>query len=742
MARCVVSWRFKEVIIVCFNRMGGQISAPQRAKDEQLDMYGPFALRQSQKYRLNIFSDLLTMLVRDTGNNLFNLSKVLNSQSSCESLITVIADKLNKEFTTLRFPDPKRGTESSLVGFITEDNYKTKFKNDPIRQIYCSKFAFFIVRFTALLAALVASVAYQKNLYLQDDTVKVEMPTVNPTYKNLVDESISGNNIPAEVVNYLVSRGIMRKIANDTRNLYYFGNMDSVVLDTDKGIVYNARNLTDTGVLRISIDRAPLGNITARPSSSSMGTQTNLPAPFSAPAASAPFAAPAAPAPFAAPVAPAAAAAAPPRAPQFGKNQAVFNPSAVNYANNASLGRHSNAPSFNSKGSGNYGVTAPILGKTRKGRKAGRSTRKRHRGGAVLFRISLAGVVNCSTTGTCDVAQFDMDENGNTYPLNNTTSSQPFAYRVSPYLSQQATKIKLESPVERAAMPPDKFTSFGKMDSKAYSFMKYYERAIRGDSGAKEITSPAFYRAFLLASSSNEKQVDTLFCTDHWKGIMTATIPYALLQFLYYDLNGGNKSPAAAEELTQVASKFLSNDIARPYVPSGVAVTEFSQLAFVEPKTLASAFCANLTTGKRTTYVEDQQKVLKNAHQKLRRMYDDQMEAIEKLMFKMLRLKNMGLQGGLQLRLTDVFVTDPAGAEVVLDRFVKEGRELLANHYLNVESVYKTAIKEFTQVSRGEIPRSVTAAPVAPRTNTKNNAPKNPIEFGDQTLHQNAYKSS
>jgi hypothetical protein len=207
-------------------------------------------------------------------------------------------------------------------------------------------------------------------------------------------------------------------------------------------------------------------------------------------------------------------------------------------------------------------------------------------------------------------------------------------------------------------------------------------------------------------------------------------------------LNGGNKSPAAAEELTQVASKFLSNDIARPYVPSGVAVTEFSQLAFVEPKTLASAFCANLTTGKRTTYVEDQQKVLKNAHQKLRRIYDDQMEAIEKLMFKMLRLKNMGLQGGLQLRLTEVFVTDPAGAEVVLDKFVKEGRELLANHYLNVESVYKTAIKEFTQVSRGEIPRSVTAAPVAPRTNTKNNAPKNPIEFADQTLHQNAYKNS
>lgn len=724
--------------------MGGQISAPQRAKDEQIDMYGPFSLRQSQKYRLNIFSDLIAMLVRDTGNNLFNLSKVLNSQGSCQSLITVIADKLNKEFTTLRFPDPKRGSTSSLVGFITEEDYRTKFKNDALRQSYCAKFAFFIVRFTAVLAALVSSVAYQKRMYLADETVQARPQAVNTTYKNLADASLSGNSVSSEIVNYLVSRNIMKKIPNDTRNLYYFGNMDSVVLDTDKGIVYNARNLTDTGVLRISIDKAPL-------------LATNVAPTTVAPTAFAPVASTATA--FAPPIVPYTAAPvvpnvfaqvqAPARQPYVAAAPDVparvplqFNPRTIRYANNASVA--SNAPSSTSSGSGNYGITNPILRRTRRGRKSGRSTRRRQRGGAFTFRVRLAGVVNCPMTGTCDVAQFDMDDNGNTYPINNPTSPLSFAYRVSPYLNQQQSKVRLESPLEVATLPLSKFSAFEKMDSTAYSFMEYYERAIRGDSKVKEITSPAFYRAFLLASGSNEKQVDTLFCTDTWRGVMTSTIPYALLQFLYYDVNGGNKSPDATEELNKVVSLFLTNDIARPYVPGGVSPVEFSQLAFVEPKTLAKAFCGEVSIGKRPIYVELQQTILKKAHQNLRRLYDDQMESVEKLMFKMLRLKNLGLQGGLQLRLTDVFVTDPAGAEVVLDKFVREARQMLSDHYLKVETVYKTAIKEFSQVSRGEVPRTALpqSVPVAPRQISRNNAPKNVFEQGEKQLHVEAYKNS
>ena len=199
----------------------------------------------------------------------------------------------------------------------------------------------------------------------------------------------------------------------------------------------------------------------------------------------------------------------------------------------------------------------------------------------------------------------------------------------------------------------------------------------------------------------------------------------------------------ATEELNKVVSTFLSNDIAKPYVPSGVSPVEFSQLAFVEPKTLAKAFCGDINLGRRPTFLAAQQNILKKAHQTLRRLYDDQMENIEKLMSKMIKLKNMGFSRGIELRLADVFVADPTGAEMVLDKFAQEGRQLLASHYLNVETVYKNAIKEFAQISRGELPKTGVnpPIPVAPRPSGSNLAPKNVYEKGDQELHSTAYKN-
>jgi hypothetical protein len=80
---------------------------------------------------------------------------------------------------------------------------------------------------------------------------------------------------------------------------------------------------------------------------------------------------------------------------------------------------------------------------------------------------------------------------------------------------------------------------------------------------------------------------------------------------------------------------------------------------------------------------------------------------------------------------------------VVLDKFAQEGRQLLASHYLNVETVYKNAIKEFAQVSRGEMPKTGISPPIpaAPKSSGSNVAPKNVYEKGDQELHSTAYKN-
>ena len=57
--------------------MGGKVSVPQSAKPEDLESYGTFKLRQSQKFALNTLSDLVTMLMSD--NNLYDLADLLST---------------------------------------------------------------------------------------------------------------------------------------------------------------------------------------------------------------------------------------------------------------------------------------------------------------------------------------------------------------------------------------------------------------------------------------------------------------------------------------------------------------------------------------------------------------------------------------------------------------------------------------------------------------------------------------
>ena len=63
--------------------MGGQSSRLEGAREDQLNLYGVFDLRQRQKFSITVLSDLVTMLV--DGNNLFNLAEVLNSPEGCRA---------------------------------------------------------------------------------------------------------------------------------------------------------------------------------------------------------------------------------------------------------------------------------------------------------------------------------------------------------------------------------------------------------------------------------------------------------------------------------------------------------------------------------------------------------------------------------------------------------------------------------------------------------------------------------
>jgi len=186
---------------------------------------------------------------------------------------------------------------------------------------------------------------------------------------------------------------------------------------------------------------------------------------------------------------------------------------------------------------------------------------------------------------------------------------------------------------------------------------------------------------------------------------MTSAIPYALLQSLYYDENGGTKSAAATDELREVAAGFLKSDIARPYVQnSAVTPTEFSQLAFIEPKTVVPAFCGNITSGVRSTNIPAQKDILTKAHQDLRNLYDVHLENVVKFIRKVMSLKEGGWQKRHIIRLNPIFVTSEKGAQAALDGFIAEGRKLISDHYLAVETIYKKAILDISNLGKGVAP--------------------------------------
>ena len=689
--------------------MGGQISVPQRAKPDDLERYGVFKLRQSQKFSLNVLSDIITMLISE--NNLFDLAEMLKSEMGCQSLIIVIKNKLEKDFTTLQFPDQSKAGEFTAVGITPEHKYKALAATDKDRSIYCAQFAFFIVRFTLLLSALVASVAFQEDMYkdLQNNQLDVKPTGLNERYKNLADQSVRGDRLPSDILSVFLATGNLKKVPNDVRSLYYFGSQDSVVIDAEKGIVYNPQSAVDTGVLRISIHASALAP-TATPPIPIPGAYTATSTAASAPPApSAPFLPPgAAPRPY-------------PPAP------------------------HSNAPSTNSgayrlnplaRGSNIFSTSGASVA-SRRSRKGRRTTRRRVRGGAIIYRVILSSVV-CPESGTCEISQFDMDEYGTTYSVGTTTNPASFTDRVAPVLARQTKRYLLENPGVLAGRAKSKFSPLAKLDTTAYSVLSYYQNAIVGKTNEKEnITSPAIYRAFLIASGLIEDRVDTLFCTDNWRDVMTSAIPYALLQSLYYDENGGTKSSSAADELRNTAAGFLKNDIARPYVQnSAVTPSEFSQLAFIEPKTVAPAFCGTVTMGVRSTNIPLQRDILTKAHQDLHGLYDIHLENIVKFIRKILSLKEGGYQKRHIIRLNPIFVTNTKGAQAALDALIVEGRKLLADHYLAVETTYKKAIQDMASLGRGSVPmQQATATASRITTSSRANIPL-PSRFSSNVLER------
>ena len=727
------------------SRMGANQSVQiQSATDAQKERVGVFSLRGTQKHTLEILATLLDQLLRE--NNLFNLSAMLGSPDRCNELFVILSSTLKNEFKTLRLPDPGHPGELHAVSYITKDAYKL-LESESTRKKLCDDIAWFIIRVVTLVAALTASVSRNKEMIsLTSDSQTASIPhTMNPRFqtpKLTIEnrESLSEDTLKLlKTITYVLVPGTAD--VKDPRNLFYFDGTGSVVVDARRRIVYMPLG-SETRVMEIRFDQQP--DYVRGPVAAPIAYAQPAYQPAAQPAYQ-PVAAYQLPKPDIVEQARLAAA-----ANQQRRTDAAVQ--AQQQATKAASVSGSSASSVpidfgeaqtqttrpNSAVSRDYmGVPRPVARRNSrthrrgpKGRKATRKARKQRGGeGEVFFLVTLKDSI-CSEAPECEIVKFYMDSNGQTMDtetyrqfqartMGGLPQTMSFTDRVKPILEKSGVKkVPLEPPAEYQTSVKTEFTALFNMSLKTLGLDTYSTLSKVKDNVLKatEGASPAQYRAFLLASNiDSEDFLQTLFCNDRWatlrgsssdavSGRTTNVVSYALLNALYYDRQEGAMETLTASECASKVAEFIGAKTLASAAQPGSPVLTFENAKFLDIPPALKAFCEQINAAKkgarRTRSTEDKA-ILMDAHRQLRELYDDQIKAVVEIIRKVMIPKNAGYGNLPILVLSETFATDTRGAMVVLEEIVKEGRNLLANHYLAVEKVYRTALSKLKERVEG-----------------------------------------
>jgi len=669
---------------------------------------GRFSLTSKQTFNLQVLSDILVNILKE--NNLFNLSDVLGKNNGCNSLFIMLSSKLNKEFSTLRFPEPSKQTLQT-VSFIPKKTYEAAASTDVERKSNCSALIFFILRFVAFLSASVASVTINDQiltLLRQTDFEALYAPPIDKRFRNI---DFSKQQLPPFVP---LPMNILSLVANkqrlDSRYLFTIGNDATVVIDALRGVVYYGQK-NESPVLGITITEA---SSTGANTNTRYNRKTNTVAPQPAP----PQPAPPQPAP-------------PQPAPQQQGYPALQNyvravpqqaypalqdytrpvpqqayPALQDYTRpvpqfvvvpNPALQNYTRPVQQVNPAIENY-VARPRLqgGRTRK--------RRNQRGGTNGFKVKLRKFGSDCLGGDCVVSTFYMDDQGNTYDIfpRPGVSSIPFAARVISVLDTTGLR-KIPTVEETDTKTTTEFTPITKLDDDSYAKIKKTVQKIVGDKAASispdlEGTSPAFYRAFVLASEIEPSRFKTLICSDIWeRKRLTDIVSYSLLQSLYHDLEDGKMSSKAIADCTETVGKFVTDKLVTPLksvasaTPSGFESVEFTSYPSLRE------FCKKTSPSHiHTIDKAAQQQILKSAYDELRKLYDTHLEATIRLLQLAFHLEDIGYKQEPRIVLNDVFIKHPQGAQVALEEIIAKGRKMISEHYLQVERIYKGALQKLT----------------------------------------------
>jgi hypothetical protein len=249
----------------------------------------------------------------------------------------------------------------------------------------------------------------------------------------------------------------------------------------------------------------------------------------------------------------------------------------------------------------------------------------------------------------------------------------------------------------------EKFGPLSKVEPETLTYFKSIQKTIKTK---QEGTSPCFYRSYLLSSRLDGDTLQTLICSDQWASKrVTSQVAYSLLNSLFYDRPDGDMDSQTAEECTKTMQKFSTLfDI----IPEPSPNPSFSQLAFKPiPDEIGRTICVTQDKGSRPIRETTKKQILMEAHNTLHLLYENHIKACVELLLKIMSLETKeGYLAKPNIRLDPIFLKDPMGSLHALEIFIKETRELLSNHYLEVEQVYQDALTRIVSFSRGNAPQN------------------------------------
>ncbi len=179
---------------------------------------GKFALSPDLQKETLILSKLFDKLLEK--NNLLDFAKVLEKRGECGKLQVVLANQINKEFQTLRFPDPSNPSSLLLTSFIDEDQYK-ELQGSEMLKLVCSRISEFLIRFVILIAALTFSItlpsgfpsvsdASAQDIYRPSKTVEARYPIPEDIWQ-MIKTKTNAKQIGDDLIlingEYFVNRG-------------------------------------------------------------------------------------------------------------------------------------------------------------------------------------------------------------------------------------------------------------------------------------------------------------------------------------------------------------------------------------------------------------------------------------------------------------------------------------------------------------------------------------------------------